>query len=147
MLLQSNIQNDAQEALRSGDKARRQALSYIVSEIKSVMVNKRLESLANSEVNSVLQKQLKQRQETLKAAQNGNRAEMVEQNEYEIKLIQSYLPQALSEKETNNLAAQVVRDMNATTIRDMGKVIAEASQREPGVDKSMLSKIVKGLLS
>lgn len=152
MNLQLQLQNDNIIALKNKDSVRRMALSFLVSEIKTRAVNKRVELLSDAEVISLLQKQLKQREESLSAAKKYNRAEMIEKNKYEISLIQSYLPKTISKEETISLAKSVISQLTFTSMRDMGmrdmsKVMQTIIATNPAVDKGLLSSIVKAELS
>jgi uncharacterized protein YqeY len=133
-------------ALKARDANRRSALSFVASELKRVAIDKRLDELPDAEAIGVLNKQLKQRQEAAEQARSANRPDLLEQNEYEIRVISEYLPRPLSEADTRALAAAVIAELSATTMKDMGRVMAEATKREPSTDKGLLSAIVKGLL-
>jgi uncharacterized protein len=146
MPVQEQLQKDMIAALKAKDTQRRSALSFVVSEMKRVAIDKRQDLLTDPEAIAVLQKQLKLRQEAAEQAKGANRADLLEQNEYEIKVISEYLPKALSEDETRELAKKAIAAVGATSMKDMGKVMAEAG-KEPAVDKSVLSNIVKQLLS
>jgi uncharacterized protein YqeY len=147
MSLQARIQADANAALKARDAPRREALAFLVAELQRKAKEARTEALSDADAVGVLQKQLKLREEALAAARQGNRANLIARNEYEIELIRGYLPAGLSDEETAVLLAQVVSDLEATTMRDMGRVIAEASAREPGVDKGLLARLAKTILS
>jgi uncharacterized protein YqeY len=147
MSLQSQIQEDATAALKARDAPRREALAYLVSELQREAKEQQTTELADADAVAVLQKQLKQREEALAAARQANRANLIARGEYEIALIRGYLPLALSEEDTAILLAQVVSDVSATTMRDMGRVIAEATAREPGVDKTLLARLAKTILT
>jgi uncharacterized protein YqeY len=147
MSVQSRIQQDMVAALKARDQPRRTALSFLASELKRLVIDRRLTELPDADAVPVLQKQLKLRQDAAEQARAANRPDLLEQAEYEIRLIGEYLPQGLSEAETRALAEAVIRDLGATSMKDMGKVMAEAGKRQPGVDKSTLSGLVKGLLA
>jgi uncharacterized protein YqeY len=146
MSLQKRIQQDMIAALKAKDAPRRGALSFVASELKRVAIDKRLEELPDPEAVSVLQKQLKLRQEAADQARAVNRADLLEANEYEIKVISEYLPKALSAEETTALAEKVIADLGAGSMKDMGKVMAECANRAPSVDKGTLSAVVKAKL-
>lgn len=134
-------------ALKARDAQRRSALSFVASELKRVAIDKRLDELPDPDAIGILQKQLKLRQEAYDQAKAVNRDDLAEQNMYEITVISEYLPKALDENATRELAKAVIAELGATSMRDMGKVMAEASKREAAVDKSLLSTIVKQLLA
>lgn len=146
MSLQQRIQQDMIAALKARDAKRRSALSFVASEIKKVAIDTRVESLPDPEAIAVLRKQLKLRQEAAEQARSANRADLLEQNEYEIAVISEYLPAAPSAEQMTELARKVIADLGAASMRDMGRVIAECATREPAVDKGALSAIVKAKL-
>jgi len=133
-------------ALKARDQQRRSALSFVASELKRVAIDKRLDELPDADAVSILQKQLKLRQEAADQAKAVNRADLLEQNLYEIGVISEYLPKALSAEDTAALADAVIRDLSATSMKDMGRVMAEAAKREAAVDKGVLSTVVKAKL-
>jgi uncharacterized protein YqeY len=147
MSIQSTIHEAMVQAMRQRDRQRKDALSFLLSEMKTAAINRRVAELSDAEAVSLLQKQLRQREESLEAARAAGRGELAEANEYEIRLIREYLPDAPGEDETRELAAQVIRDLGARSMRDMGRVMAEASGRLPGVDKALLSRLVRAELS
>lgn len=147
MSVQSKIQHDMIAALKARDANRRAALSFLGSELKRVSIDKRVDELSDAEAIAILQKQLKLRHEAADQARAVNRTDLLEQNNYEIGVISEYLPRALSEEDTRALANRVIADLAATTMKEMGRVMAEASKREPAADKTLLSTIVKQALS
>ena len=154
MGIYSQMQADMTAALKARDSERRAALSFLFSELKAIAIDKRVPEvgkpvpeLGDTDAISALQKQKKQREETLKSAVEGGRTEIADKARYEIALIQEYLPEAPDEAAVEATAKAVIADLGATTMRDMGKVMAEVPNRLAGVDKSMLSSVVKRLLS
>jgi uncharacterized protein len=147
MSIYSQIQSDMTAALKARETEKRAALSFLFSELKAVAVDKRATELADADSIVVLQKQKKQREETLKSAEDGGRTELAEKTRYEIGLIGAYLPEAPSEGAVEETVRTVITELGASSMRDMGKVMAEAGNRLAGVDKSVLSSTVKRLLS
>ena len=147
MSLQSRIQQDMIAALKARDQARRGALSFVASELKRVAIDKRVDELSDAEAIGILQKQLKLRQEAADQAKAVSRQDLLDANLYEIGIISEYLPKALGEAETAALAKAVIAEIGATSMKDMGRVMAECSKREAAADKGMLSTIVKQQLS
>lgn len=147
MTIHAQIQKDSVMALKEKDSERRAALSFLASELKKVAKDSKLEELDDARAVSILQKQLKQRHETLDAATKANREDLAKQAKYEIDLISAYLPVSLSEEETKTLAAKVISELGALSMKDMGKVMNQALKEAPAADKSKLSAIVKTLLA
>ena len=148
MSIYTQIQADMTAALKSRDAERRAALSFLFSELKAVAVDKgNRDELPDADAIAVLQKQRKSRDETLESAVEGKRDELAAKTRYEIALIAEYLPEAPSLEAVESTVRAVIADLGATTVRDMGKVMAEVPNRLAGVDKAMLSGVVKKLLA
>jgi uncharacterized protein YqeY len=147
MIEKANIQQDLHQAMRSGDKAKVQALRLVLAAIKQIEVDERVEVDAQKLL-SILSKMAKQRQESIDQYQQANRHDLVEQEVYELNLIQSYLPQPLSEEELAQIIEKTIHEQAATSIRDMGKVMNTLRSQLTGrADMSKVSEIIKQKLS
>jgi len=147
MIEKANIQNDLHQAMRSGDKPLVQALRLMLAAIKQVEVDERIEVDAQRLL-SILSKMAKQRQESIEQYRQANRIDLVEQEEYELKLIQAYLPQPLSETEIIVMIEQAIEEQSASTIRDMGKVMNVLRAQLTGrADLSKVSELIKQKLA
>jgi len=147
MSIYSQIQADMTAALKARDSERRAALSFLFSELKAVAIDKRVPELPDADSVTMLQKQRKLRDETLKSAEDGGREDLAVKTRYEIALIAEYLPESPSEAQVEETVRAVIADLGATSMRDMGKVMAEVPNRLAGTDKSVLSGVVKRLLT
>ena len=103
------------------------------------------EALSDADTISVIQKLIKRCEETL--AQSEDRPDHIDRNIKEIELLKSYLPTMLSEEEMKTLATQVIKDIEANSIRDMGRVMTECKDRAANLDRSLLSDMVREVLS
>jgi len=121
--LKSIIKEDIRIALRAGDKAKLGTLRLVTAAIKQVEVDERRE-LSDDDLLSVLEKMLKQRRESLDHYRKANRSDLADQESYEIGVIQSYMPEPLSTDEITSLVKQTIDDIGASSLRDMGKVMA-----------------------
>ena len=147
MIEKANIQQDLHQAMRSGDKAKVQALRLVLAAIKQIEVDERVEVDAQKLL-SILSKMAKQRQESIDQYQQANRHDLVEQEVYELNLIQSYLPQPLSEEELAQIIEKTIHEQAAISIRDMGKVMNTLRSQLTGrADMSKVSEIIKQKLS
>lgn len=122
MSLKEKITNDMKDAMRAGDKARLSVIRLILAAIKQREVDERI-ILDDTQVLTVLDKMLKQRRDSVTQFQKGNRQDLADQELFEIKLIQSYLPAQLSEVELDRLVADAIKASAAASIKDMGKVM------------------------
>jgi uncharacterized protein len=147
MIEKANIQNDLHQAMRSGDKPLVQALRLMLAAIKQVEVDERIE-VNSDRLLVILSKMAKQRQESIDQYRQANRLDLVEQEEYELKLIQAYLPQPLSETEIIAMIEQAIQEQSASSIRDMGKVMNVLRNQLTGrADLSKVSELIKQKLA
>jgi len=131
MSLKERITDDMKAAMRSGDKERLGVIRMVTAAIKQREVDERI-SLDDSQVLSVLEKMIKQRRESLVQFEAGNRPDLVRKETAEIGLLQAYLPAALSDAELHALIDAAVAETNATTLKDMGKVMAVIKAKAQG---------------
>jgi len=117
--------------MRSGEKERLGVIRMITSAIKQREVDERI-TLDDAQVLSVLDKMIKQRKESLVQFQAGNRQDLVDKETAEITLLQGYLPSQLSEAEVDALIGDAVAATGASSIKDMGKVMAIIKAKAQG---------------
>ena len=147
MIEKANIQQDLHQAMRSGDKAKVQALRLVLAAIKQIEVDERVE-VDPARLLAVLSKMAKQRQESIDQYRQANREDLVVQEEYELALIQSYLPKPLEDSELQKMIDDTIVEMNAASIRDMGKVMNVLRPKLTGrADLSKVSEMIKHKLS
>jgi uncharacterized protein YqeY len=150
-VLRDDINNALKDALKAGDKRRVSTLRLVNSALKNADIEARGESrgpLSDDEIFGLLQKMIKQRQESVELYQKGGRAELAQQEREEIEIIAAYLPRQMSDEEAKIAAAGIVNEIGAQGMRDMGKVMAALKARYAGrLDFSKASAIVKGLLA
>jgi hypothetical protein len=143
MGLKERIQEDVKAAMRAQDKRRLGALRLVTAAIKQREVDERVQ-LDDPQVVAVLRKMLKQREDSLGQYRAAGRSDLADQEAFEIALIEGYLPQGLSESEVDALVAQAVQAVGATSVKDMGKVMARLKDLAQGrADMGVLSARVK----
>ncbi len=143
----SRLQQALRDALRARDLLRKETLRTALAEIKMAEVEKQ-RPLSEAEVLAVLQKQVKMRRETLEAARQGGREDLIARTEEVIRVLEAFLPQPLSEEELTALARQVIAEVGAQGPRDMGKVMKALMPRLQGrATGQQASQIVRNLLS
>ncbi len=142
------IKNDLTEALKAGDTAKALSLRYLLAEIHNAEIAKGKDAvLTEEELAAVLQKQVKQRQESIAAYQQGDREDLVKKEQRELEMIRGYLPEQLSEDQIKEIARTTIQEVGATGMADMGKVMGALMPRVQGrADGSVVSKIVQALL-
>ncbi|HET7921664.1 MAG TPA: GatB/YqeY domain-containing protein [Gammaproteobacteria bacterium] len=146
MPLKDQITNDMKDALRAGDKPRLGVIRLILAAIKQREVDERI-TLDDAQVLAVLDKMLKQRRDSVSQYEKGGRADLAAQEQAEIALIQTYLPTQLDEAELDALVAEAVAASNASSIKDMGKVMGWLKPRVAGrADMGAVSARIKARL-
>ena len=145
--IKQRIQEDIKSAMRAKKKQRLGALRLISAAIKQREVDERI-SLDDTQVIVVLDKMLKQRRDSLAQYEKANRQDLAEQESYEIQLIQEYLPQPLSADELADLINAAISQTNATSIKELGKVMTILKPQVQGrADMRAISLTVKQRLS
>ena len=150
-MLRDDINNAVKDAMKSGDARRVSTLRLVNSALKNADIEARGQGkppLTDEELLSLLQKMIKQRQESVELYQKGNRADLVAQEQGEIDIISGYLPAQMSEAEIGTVIAALVKETGATAMKDMGRVMAAIKERYAGkLDVGKASAAVKKLLS
>jgi uncharacterized protein YqeY len=150
-VLREDINNALKHAMKAGDKRQVSTLRLVNSALKNADIEARGQgkaALGDDDLLSLLQKMIKQRQESVELYEKGGRAELAAQEREEIAIIAAYLPQQMSEAETKAAIADVVKDVGAAGMKDMGKVMAALKERYAGkMDFGKASPIVKSLLA
>lgn len=139
------------DAMKAGDKARLAAIRLIQAAIKDKDIEARgagKGEATNDEILALLQKMIKQRQESASIYRQNNRPELAEIEEGEIAVISSFLPKQLDEGETKAAIAAAIAETGAAGMKDMGKVIALLKEKFAGqMDFGKASGLVKSALS
>lgn len=132
--------------MKSGDKPRLAALRLLSAAIKQWEIDERIE-LNDQQVLTVLDKMVKQRRESIRHYSEAGRHELVEQEEYEISVLQVYLPEPLSDTEIGAMLDKAIADSGAQSLADMGKVMGLMKPQVQGrADMGALSQLVKSRL-
>lgn len=141
--LKERVREDMKASMKSGDKSRLGVIRMILAAIKQVEVDERIE-LDDARVILVLDKMLKQRRESIKQFRDANRNDLAEVEEAEVIVIQDFLPQPLTGEEIDAMVAQAIIDTGATSIKDMGNVMALLKPQMQGrADMAVVSARIK----
>jgi len=146
-MIKTQIQEDMKTAMRNQDKERLATIRLILAALKQREVDERI-VLTDEQVVSILDKMVKQRRESIAQFQEGARQDLVEKENAEIKVIQQYLPAQLSESEIDTLVTAAIKEANATSPKDMGKVMGILKPKVQGrADVALVSNKVKSCLA
>ena len=145
--LKQDLTDAMKAAMKGGDKKRLGVIRLIQAAIKQIEVDTR-EELDDTQVLAVLDKMVKQRRDSATQYTEAGREELAEQENYEISVLQDYLPEALSDGEIDELVKAAVADTGASSMQDMGKVMGKLkSQLQGRADMGAVSGKIKAILS
>jgi uncharacterized protein len=151
IVLRDDINDALKQAMKGGDKRRVSTLRLVNSAVKNADIEARGHGkgpLSDDELLALLQKMIKQRQESVDLYEKGGRAELAAQEREEIAIIASYLPQPMSETEMREAIDAAVSETGAAGMKDMGKVMAALKARHAGkLDFAKASGLVKARLA
>ena len=152
MTLRKKINEQFNAALKSKNKTFISTFRLILAAIKERDIANRSggkkEEIKDPEIIKVLRKMKKQRQESADLYKKGRRQELLEAEEAEIKIIDTFLPKQLSEEETKKICKEIIESLGASSIKDMGKIMGTLKQKySDSIDFSKVNIIVKGLLN
>jgi len=122
MTLKTQLNDSMKDAMKSGDEVRKRTVRMALAAVKQSEVDKRVE-LDDMAVMSLIQKEIKNRRESLEEAKKANRADLVEANEAEIKVLEVFLPKAMPAEELRALVEAAISETGASAPADMGKVM------------------------
>jgi len=145
--LKTRISDAMKDAMRSKDKARLSAIRLMLAELKKVEVDERIE-LEDDRIFSILDKMLKQRRDSIKQYEAGNRQDLADVEQAEIDVIQEFLPVALTEAEISDIVSDAISEAGASSMKDMGVVMNIVRPKVMGrADMGQVSGLVKSKLS
>lgn len=151
MALKDQIMADLKQAMKDKNQDRLRALRSIKAKLLEKEISERKggeASLADEQTIEVLMKAAKQRRESIEQFTEGGRTDLVEAEEKELEIIESYLPRMLSEEEVRDIAREKIDRLGAETMADMGKVMGVLMQQLKGkAEGSVVSRVVKEELS
>ena len=149
-MLRERFTADMKEAMKAGDKGRLGAIRLIQAALKDKDIEARgagKEPLSDEEILALLQKMVKQRQESIAMYEQGGRQELAQQEKNEVEVISSYLPKQMDEAETKAAIEAAIAETGAASMKDMGKVVAALRAKYAGrMDFAKASGLVKDML-
>ena len=150
MSLRKQIEDKLKEALKAKDKNTYPTLRLIVSAIKDAEIagrSKGQKEIKDADINGILKKMIKQRNESCEVYKKAGRNELLENELKEIEVINTFLPKQLSDSETRKICEETIKSIEANSMKDMGKVMGVLkSKYADKIDFSKVSSIIKDLL-
>ena len=152
MSLKSKIESDYQNSLKSKDKGKISTYRLILASIKDLDIANRSgpkkKETDDNDVKQLLKKMIKQRSESIEIYKKNNREDLLKVEENEVSILSNYLPKQLSDEETKNVCLEIVKKINAQSVKDMGKVMGELKKNYPdNLDFSKAGAILKEVLN
>ena len=143
MTLTERINNDLKEAMKSKDSFRLSVIRMVKGAMQLAKPNPR-EELTDDDVITVISKQIKMRNDSIKEFEAAGRSDLVEQNKKEIEILNTYMPKQLSEEELTEIIDKVFEEVKPTSQKDMGLIMKNISPLVKGkADMSLVNKLVK----
>ena len=151
MSLQIKIESKLKESLKSKDKKTYSTLRLMIAAIKNVMIAKKIKAekqLSDNDLTAVLKKMVKQRNESCEIYKKAGRNELLNNEMSEIRIINEFLPKQLKEEETRKICLETIKNVGASSIKDIGKVMGVRKKKYSDVlDFSKVSQIIKDNLN
>lgn len=146
MSLKQQINDQVKQAMKGGEKARLKVLRMLTAAIKQKEVDERIE-LDDAQVLAIIDKQVKQRRESIEQYSAGGRPELAEAEQAEIDILSEFLPEQLGEDELATMIDQAIADSGASSMADMGKVMGQLKPKVQGrADMKQVSTAVRAKL-
>jgi len=152
MNLKEQLRHDLREALRAGDEQRKSVIRMALAEVTNAEIEQGRQTgeteLDEGDVVAVLQKQAKQRQEAIEELEQVDRPDLLAKEKEELVILERYLPEQLSREEIVDEARQVIEEIDATGMRDMGPVMGRLMSKLRGrADGHVVNEVVRELLT
>ena len=145
--LKQKLENDLKQALRSGDKVKRSVIRLVLAAVNNAEIARQA-ALSDSDVLGVIAKEARQREESITAFKQGNRPDLVAQEEAELSILQAYLPKQMTREEIMEAARKVIAEVGAVGPGDKGKVMPKLiAQLKGRADGREINAVVSELLS
>jgi uncharacterized protein YqeY len=146
MNIKTQLNDSMKDAMKSGDEVRKRTVRMALAAVKQAEVDKRVE-LDDMAVIGLIQKEVKNRRESLEEAKKANRDDLVADNEAEIKVLEAFLPKAMPEEELRAIIQDAITEIGASTMADMGKVMKIVMGKVAGrASNDKISAAVRELL-
>lgn len=147
MSLRESILNNIKLAMKNRDQVRLDTLRFLQSAIKNREIELRPDPISEDDIMGVVKKLAKQRKESIEQYQNGGRQDLADKEAVELVILEEFLPKALSREQTEALVIEVVTELQATSIKDMGHVIKSVIAKSQGAaDNKLVSELVRARL-
>jgi uncharacterized protein YqeY len=146
--LKKKLNDDLHQSMKSGDKVKVGAIRLLLSAVRYGEIAKQVDEFTDADIYGTMAKEIKQRQESILAYKQGNRPDLVAQEEAELAILQTYMPQQASREEVVAEAKKIIAEVGAQNIRDKGKVMPKLIAQFKGkADGKVINDVVTELLN
>jgi uncharacterized protein YqeY len=146
-VLKDKLTDDLKQAMKGGDTVKRSVIRLVMSAIKNAEIARQA-TLEDSDILGIIAKEVRQRKESIEAFKQGERSDLVSQEEAEMAILEQYLPQQMSREEVVAEARKVIAEVGASGLSDKGKVMPQLIARLKGrADGREINEVVTELLS
>ena len=147
MSLKETINEDMKSAMRSKDAALLGTIRLLQAAIKQKEVDERID-LDDSTIIPIIEKMLKQRNDSIDAFKKAERADLVLKEEFEVSVLKGYMPEQMNLSDVQSVIDDVIKEVGASSMKDMGPVMAKVKEKLAGkADMAAVSKIIKAKLA
>lgn len=147
MSLKQKILDDTKEAMKAKDMAKVNTLRFLTAAVKNKEIDVRPNTITDEDVMSVIRKSVKQRQDSIEQYNKGGRPDLVEKEQQELAIIETYLPKAMSADQLTAIVNAVIAETGAKSIKDMGTVMKAVQAKTQGAaDNKLVSEVIKKTL-
>lgn len=147
MSLKDQIMADVKSAMKNREQDRLSALRLLHSAIKNREIELRPNEIDDQEIQGVIKKLAKQRQDSIEQYEGAGRQDLADKEKLELSVLEDYLPEQMGREQVEAVVDEVIAAMNATSMKDMGAVMKEVQAKTAGAaDNKMVSEIVKSKL-
>ena len=147
MSLKEKLMEDLKSSMKNKDAMRKNTITMIRASIKQIEVDERKE-LTDEEILDIISKQVKEKRNAIEEFKKGSRDDLVNQTENEIEILLKYLPEQLSEEELEEIVRETIKEINASSMKDIGKIMKTVMPKVKGrADGNLVNKEVKKILN
>ncbi len=147
MSLEERIENEFKAALKQKDKIKVSTLRMVKADIINTKLDQNKKTLKDEEIVKIIQRQVKQHKDSIEQFEKGKRQDLVEKEKKELDILLSYMPEQMSEEELKKIIAGTIKELEATSKGEMGKVMKSVMEKVKGrADGKKVSQIVSSIL-
>ncbi|NLK43298.1 MAG: GatB/YqeY domain-containing protein [Tissierellia bacterium] len=147
MSLKEKLMEDLKDSMKSKDRIKKDTITMVRAAIKQREVDERIE-LSDDDILDIISKQLKEKRMAIEEFKKGQRDDLVELTEQEIDILLKYLPEQLTEEEVEQIVLDTIKEVNATSIKDIGLIMKAVMPKVKGrTDGNIVNKIVRKIFN